>query len=165
MVACDLQGQVTLGVALEPCVTAADCSAGFFCERESCDAAMGRCLFQGVTCNGDGASAVCGCNGATYFNRCLARASGVSVASTVACEGPAAVPCTSTDDCVALGAVCVKSWPDAGLCPTDVPGQCWVAPTLCEASQADGFRACGGADLCTDLCSAISGGVPFHRCE
>ncbi len=71
------------------CTSNADCPSREYCAFApgSCGG-MGFCDVRGDRCPLDPAP-VCGCDGNTYMNACLATRSGVSVAS----EGPCAVPC------------------------------------------------------------------------
>ena len=74
---------------------------------------------------------VCGCDGNTYDNACLANLAGVSVLSSGACAPPAPVACgaragnTCTD-----GQFC--HFDDGAVCGrADAPGTCETIPTVC----------------------------------
>lgn len=93
---------------------------------------------------------VCGCDGVTYSNDCLAAAEGVSVASTGECsEG-----CTLRGGCGA-GEYC--SFPELSACGVEGSGECMPTPLACP----DIFAPVCGCDGNTygNGCQAAAAGV------
>lgn len=74
------------GCAPPTCTTNADCTtAGEYCEKAAGDCGgTGLCATMPTACSGVFAP-VCGCDGTTYTNACLAHNAGVSVDYTGSC--------------------------------------------------------------------------------
>jgi hypothetical protein len=70
------------------CRDAMDCEIAEFCKHPEgkCDA-VGECMVRPEMCNRMYLP-VCGCDGATYSNSCVAWAAGASIAHPGACEEP-----------------------------------------------------------------------------
>ncbi len=97
---------------------------------------------------------VCGCDGVTYGNACLAAVGGVNVLHAGRCEG---VKCASNNDCSSVE-FCLA--PD-GKCPgVDTPGTCVPRPQMCPLTFACLPIVCGcdGNTYC-DLCNAFAAGT------
>jgi hypothetical protein len=66
-----------------PCSAFEPCEPGSYCQRPSCDAA-GVCASPLASCWSN-VDPVCGCDGVTYQNACMANAAGTSVAWSGVC--------------------------------------------------------------------------------
>lgn len=103
------------------CNSNAECRGGQYCARElgTCSG-PGRCLDTPLTCPVDG-DPVCGCDGNDYPSACHARAAGVTLYDTGACNST----CTDSTDCTE-GQYCAKmlgGCEGTGFCE-DLPGSC-----------------------------------------
>jgi hypothetical protein len=132
------------------CGNDAECPPGFYCRTPFGD------------CGGQGACApmpefctlilnpVCGCDGQTYGNPCLAAAAGVNVAH--------AGPCQSEPSPCAAGAACPPGFycqSPPGLCGG--PGMCTPIPQFCQAIF-DPVCGCDGQTY-GNACYAAGAGV------
>ncbi|MEK6608297.1 MAG: hypothetical protein AABZ30_11595 [Myxococcota bacterium] len=106
------------------------CAAG-----TCCDGAGGTCAIRPMDCVGEPDAPVCGCDGATHGNDCLAAAAGVSVAAGGACEGECTVAGSSDCDAIAKAS-------DGDISPE----QC----ALCQG------RPCGEEDTCDSQFPCVS---------
>jgi len=87
----DAGGPIAAPDAASPyCSTGSDCGPTAYCHIEGAciatGAKMGECKPRPDACD-QVADPVCGCDGATYSNACMAHAAGVNVARKGACEG------------------------------------------------------------------------------
>ncbi len=133
--------------AVNECNTNADCDDADYCfSEEGCDA-PGTCQPRPEFCTRE-FRPVCGCDGQTYGNACVAASAGVNVVSEGACvnEGE----CNTNADC-----------DDADYCFSeegcDAPGTCEPKPTFCTRE----FRPVCGCDGQTygNACVAAAAGV------
>lgn len=115
----------------------ATCAEGEFCAwraEDICGAAdaPGVCTKKPEACTAL-YKPVCGCDGATYSNACMAASSGVSVSA----DGPCAPPSTLGQACGGLlGAACSAGefclWQPKDICgAADAMGVCSVRPDAC----------------------------------
>jgi hypothetical protein len=139
------------------CVTEDDCPSGFFCGKQTCDSPAGSCESFPGRCS-DEMSAVCGCDGITYFNNCLRRAAGVASSQPGPCPLGSA-PCKSSVHCPPPSK-CARL---LGACSQDPVGSCWVIPATCGSSpEDDGWIACGEGSGCLNTCNAIRSGKTYR---
>jgi len=154
-------GRTDGGIA---CKSERDCDFDEYCEKASCDSSLGTCVSRPVLCDAK-ADFSCGCDGVTYYNDCLRRASGVSSAASGQCEGGQAATCgQSQNDVCPRRAYCFKQVDTPDACSVDTPGTCWVIPQRCEMERAtnDVYGLCGNGGGCIDLCDAIRAESPAY---
>ena len=108
------------GCADGTCTEHEDCERGLYCQLEACTA-PGRCTVLPGDCT-PVEMPVCGCDGITYINECLAAAAMESISDDGACDGE----CVVNDDC-ARGEYCVKEGGCTGI------GECGPRPEICGA--------------------------------
>jgi hypothetical protein len=101
------------GVSAGACVSNSDCAAGSFCGGASCGG-PGTCTRRPEACTAL-YQPVCGCDGRTYSNACMAANSGVRVASSGECA-PAPSACRTNADCGATEMCRTESCGGAGTC-------------------------------------------------
>lgn len=128
------------------CSEAANCSSSEFCASESmgCSEVSGTCEARPEICTQQ-FQPVCGCDGATYSDRCAASASGVSIATAGACEAKAPTTCGGI-----AGIVC----PDGLQCVDDPNDSC---------DPKNHGSDCGG--ICTDAPQPSASKCEPVRCE
>jgi hypothetical protein len=136
------------------------CPTGEFCSRPAgsgCDPAVqGVCQTTPTVCPAV-VEPVCGCNGTTYDNACLADVAGVQIAGQGACQpqqacgGPSGTTCDTGEFCKKAVASCA---PDAaGVC-TDTPLSCPTA--LAPVCGCDG-------NTYNNACLADAAGVTVNH--
>ena len=145
----------------DSCTGNDDCLATELCAAATCGS-LGVCTPRPTGCSTE-VEPVCGCDGVTYSNACVANAAGQNVASRGACAMDGGVAddagtdagtggCTENSDCARLGSYCAKRLGDcAGT------GMCERRPSICPLF----IRPVCGCDGTTydNNCLAHSAGV------
>lgn len=157
------------------CADDIDCVDGMFCEKPTCGAATGLCESRPTVCAAQ-ESPVCGCDGISYFNDCLRRASGITASTpgecgrrAQVCGGPVAEACPGQAYCSRIDA----SSPTCQPVGPPTLGKCWILPAVCPsgALSGDRFIACAPSDPlapptqwgCVNACEAIRSERPHLR--
>ncbi|HEY6722553.1 MAG TPA: hypothetical protein VI197_00940 [Polyangiaceae bacterium] len=161
----------TTGMTTEPCSDVYDCGNYFFCQKDSCSAAMGACEPRPVLGDPD-PDPVCGCDGVTYWNDSLRRQFGVASATPGECSGYAR-RCNSGEDCGVFPGYCARILPPGASCdPEPYPrpeGTCWVIPPRPEmVTDSTLFLLCPtpsmpAPEYCADTHLAIASQLPHIR--
>lgn len=146
------------------CESDADCAVpGMYCDRSEtgCRSSVGFCRAMPLLSCSSAFSPVCGCDGLTYFNECLAAKEGASLSGTGECRDPRSrcvptVPCRvrpSSHGVVVCARVAARCGPPGSAPP---PGVCLFMPTNCSGEA----RACQEQNVCLNLCEALQSGQP-----
>jgi hypothetical protein len=138
------------------CTTSDDCGDGEFCSMQSgaCISAraLGFCKPIPDSCTGV-SSTVCGCDGKTYANSCLASLARQSVAANGACS----VACGGADNTkCASGLYC--SYADGSCGSGAATGSCAVPPASCAGATPSPVCGCDGKTY-DSRCAAQAAGV------
>lgn len=107
--------QVTGGC---PCDDGNDCMEGEYCDASDSCFGAGFCALPPEDCDSEDIEPVCGCDGITYDNECLAAQASTRVSAEAMCE------CADNDDCFAA------QFCNASTC--DGPGFCQSRPPSCS---------------------------------
>jgi hypothetical protein len=122
--------------AVNHCYANAQCGPGEFCQRPvgSCGGsfANGNCTQMPTVCTLQFAP-VCGCDGVTYSNPCIAQSHGVTIASNAPCQS-AMDSCTDNGDCTS------SEFCEFDLYSCSGNGTCTARPQFCPNSF---LPACG----------------------
>lgn len=116
---------------------------------------VGWCRSRPSSCS-DLVVPVCGCDGKTYNNRCLASQAAVNVASLGPCSGPPPRACGSRGlQLCPEGQFCY--WEPTGSCQRDDrPGVCAAIPQKCTEQQQT-VCGCDGKDHANECAAAQLG--------
>jgi hypothetical protein len=110
---------------------------------------------------------VCGCDGITYFNGCLAARNGQGIAAPSAC-GATARACSPGGDACAIrkNGYCAVMLDSLTMCPepnATVIGKCWVVPEGNCPEYDVHYNACDGRNSCVHTCDVAKLQRPFYR--
>ena len=139
--------------------TGVTCATGEFCKGDTgnCgDNPEGVCTIKPQSCPAT-IQRVCGCDGVTYDNECMADAAGVTVASTgacaetTACGGSTGVTCGTDEFCKAA----------VGVCGAEAEGVCTTKPVCCPPT-VNAVCGCDGVTYDNDCLAAAAGATVSH---
>jgi hypothetical protein len=151
------------------CGDTADCPTGLYCDKPACNAEAGTCEFFPGECDDAPSTAVCGCDGVTYFSDCLRKGAGIAASTPGECSLPAASTCGgSSNTACPTGLYCAQLLGmGSNACGVNVRGTCWSLPSTCPTPTPgpDQWIACQGGGACLDTCSAIQAGGVFARAQ
>jgi hypothetical protein len=135
----------------EGCESNEDCGRGSYCSKEqgACDG-VGECVDLPQACTRE-FRPVCGCDGVTYSNACVAASQGATIDYIGECEDLAEEGCETNRDCDAVS-YCAK---DGGDC--DGVGECRARPQICPFNF-DPVCGCDGQTY-ANACAAAAQGV------
>mgnify|MGYP003321017567 FL=1 len=135
----------------EACEDGDCCPPGYYCAKPigNCDG-TGVCTEIPEMCTRE-LNPVCGCDGETYSNPCMAAAAGVNISHMGACDGGPVEGCDDNGDCP-RGTFCRK---EEGAC--DAVGECVDRPDFCP-EIFDPVCGCDGQTY-GNACDAASAGI------
>jgi len=151
------------GVVGASCLTDDTCDPGFYCKKTGCAAidVLGNCTIRPTECDSS-ESPICGCDGFSYLNTCLAELNGQNVGARGACVDNAITCTPDADTCNARpnGFCGVLVTSQAACLSGSVTGKCWVVPEECQAFNTH-YDGCDGQGTCIHTCDAIKSERPF----
>jgi hypothetical protein len=125
---------------------------------ECAEDAEGVCQATPVVCPAS-VIPVCGCDGITYSNACVAAGAGVTVASEGECEEPVTCDGVSGGTC-AEGEFCKHA---DGACASDAEGTCTALPLACQPIVLE-VCGCDGSTY-PSACFANGAGVNVDHAD
>ncbi len=129
------------------CSTNSDCAQGEFCLLETCNHKSGICQPRPAECSNE-PDAVCGCDGKSYTNQCLAYHNGVNVDHPGACDAPG---CRGNEDCQSAVLYCSKH-----RC-LDESGWCIQRPNGCQLPVYAPVCGCDGVGYDNECQARLAG--------
>jgi hypothetical protein len=143
------------------------CKAGLYCKKASCGPVdlLGKCADRPAKCE-FADSPICGCDGITYLNVCLAEMNGQNtVGQPGICRDAVAVRCTPGDKTCEIrpNGVCGVIVADHAAClsPAAAAGKCWVIPNDCDPTGTH-YDACNGSGKCVHTCDVVKDELPYY---
>jgi hypothetical protein len=143
------------------------CRPALYCKKVGCGPVdlLGKCAVRPTQCE-FADSPICGCDGITYLNVCLAEMNGQNVATQAGvCKDGVAIKCTPGDKTceVRKNGVCGVIVADHNACAatTTNAGKCWVIPEQCEPNGTH-YNPCDGGVGCVHTCDVVKDEKPYY---
>jgi hypothetical protein len=142
------------------------CKQGLYCKKAGCMPVdlPGQCAARPTQC-AFADSPICGCDGFTYLNACIAEMNGQNVATQVgACKDGVAVRCMPGDKTCEIrpNGVCGVIIADHNACASmTITGKCWVIPAECVPTGTH-YDSCDGAGKCIHTCDVVKDQRPYY---
>lgn len=145
-------GVASEGECLDTCRVDTECDQIDYCRKDNCPDVDGVCAVKPQACP-QVFDPVCGCDGQTYGNSCLAAMAGVNVAA----PGPCVSSCNTNQDCALIGnSYCAHA---VGDC--NGGGECQPIPPACPLLY-DPVCGCDGITY-GNACLAAKAGVSIQH--
>jgi hypothetical protein len=140
-----------------PCAWGDDCGVGYYCFAPGCGA--GDCILKPVPAGQPPEPVpVCGCDGATYWNKEVAASLGMSISAQGACA--TSIPCGPGRMCPG-SLKCNREVMDEPSCSPQALGECWGTALSCPLDGPLG-RACSNGK-CELQCSLLQSQNPWFQ--
>jgi hypothetical protein len=142
------------------------CRPALYCKKVGCGPVdlLGKCAARPTTCQFED-NPICGCDGFTYLNVCLAEMNGQNVAAQAGiCQDGVAIKCVPGDKaCDARpNSTCGVIIADHNECVSmNPPGKCWVIPSDCIPTGTH-YDSCNGTDKCIHTCDVVKDQTPYY---
>jgi hypothetical protein len=155
-----------LGVVGAACSTNDGCRPTLYCKKVGCGPVdlLGKCAARPTSCDFLD-NPICGCDGFTYLNSCLAEMNGQNVATQLGiCKDGVAITCTPGDKtCEARpNGVCGVIVADHISCANaSTPGKCWVIPNDCLPTGTH-YDSCDSNAKCIHTCDVVKEETPYY---